>query len=566
MHPLSTITPCLPATIGDYTDFYSSREHATNVGTMFRGKANALQPNWLHLPVGYHGRSSTVFPTGTAVRRPCGQLQKDATDPSKGSTFGACRLLDFELEMAFFVGGAPNPPGSRLSMSSAQERIFGFVLMNDWSARDIQKWEYVPLGPFTAKNFATTISPWVVTSMALEEFECDTSAGVQDNPVPLDYLHDPSYKSYNVSLSVKIQGEGMDEPEIVCKSNFANLYWNARQQLIHHAVTGCVMKAGDLLASGTISGKDQTAFGSMLELSWKGSREVTLGETGEVRKFLKDGDTVVMEGFACGEEGGRVGFGPCSGKILPALIEVPAPPPPQPVAKEERYRNFKLHSYYRSSSSWRVRIALAAKSIPYETIPVNLLDNDQKSPAHTQINPMGQIPILECTDTRTDTVFRITQSLAIMEFLEQAFPHQGGSLLPADAATRATAREIAEVVNSGIQPLQNLDTVRTIDGESDEGLGRRFAKKSIEKGLSAIETIVLSRRGLLSSMGGPYVLGTFGPTIADVCVVPQLYNARRFDVDLGKICPTLLKVEDVCSSHPWFAVAHPNVQKDAPGK
>lgn len=217
MHPLESVICHLPATIGDYTDFYSSREHATNVGIMFRGKDNALQPNWLHMPIGYHGRSSSIFPSGSsggkmaAIRRPCGQLQLDANDPLKGSTYGPCKLMDFELEVAFFVGGAPNNDsvakqiGRPITLDEAKERIFGYVLMNDWSARDIQKWEYVPLGPFTSKNFATTISPWIVTPMALEPFRCETSAGKQggggfdtlsgprEDPTPLEYLQDPSY-------------------------------------------------------------------------------------------------------------------------------------------------------------------------------------------------------------------------------------------------------------------------------------------------------------------------------------------------------------------------------------
>jgi fumarylacetoacetase len=203
--PFSNIIMHLPAHIGDYTDFYSSREHATNVGIMFRGVDNALQPNWLHLPVGYHGRASSVVISGSDVVRPCGQLQADAADPSKGSTYGPCRLLDFELEMAFFVGGQSNPLGRPLTMAEAEDRIFGVVVMNDWSARDIQAWEYVPLGPFTAKNFATSISPWIVTLDALDAFRCETSAGpAQSNPEPLPYLRDPNYaqSSYNVRLEV----------------------------------------------------------------------------------------------------------------------------------------------------------------------------------------------------------------------------------------------------------------------------------------------------------------------------------------------------------------------------
>lgn len=205
--PMEYVVMHVPAQIGDYTDFYSSREHATNVGIMFRGKDNALQPNWLHLPVGYHGRASSVVVSGSDVVRPSGQLQADAADPSKGSTYGPCRLLDFELEMAFFVGGKANPLGRPLTIEEAEDRIFGVVVMNDWSARDIQAWEYVPLGPFTAKNFATSISPWIVMLDALDPFRCETSAGpVQDNPQPLPYLRDPNYgqSSYNVRLEVSL--------------------------------------------------------------------------------------------------------------------------------------------------------------------------------------------------------------------------------------------------------------------------------------------------------------------------------------------------------------------------
>ena len=249
----SSVTMHLPCTIGDYTDFYSSREHATNVGTMvseyaiiisnsnsnsnsnsiqfnsiqfnsiqfnsiqFRGPDNALQPNWLHLPVGYHGRASSIFLSGSdaAVVRPSGQLQKNATEPKEGSTYGPCRLCDFELEMAIFVGGPTNPPGTQVTMDEAEDRIFGFVVMNDWSARDIQKWEYVPLGPFGAKNWATTISPWVVTPMALEPFKCKTSAGEQVDPTPLPYLIDKNYGSYDIKLGVDIQGDGMAKPEVI---------------------------------------------------------------------------------------------------------------------------------------------------------------------------------------------------------------------------------------------------------------------------------------------------------------------------------------------------------------
>ena len=305
----------MPASIGDYTDFYASREHATNVGTMFRGPENALMPNWTHLPVGYHGRASSVVVSGTDIRRPRGQLQIDPKDAKKGSKFGACRLMDFELEMGMFVGPG-NKLGDPLKIESADEHVFGFVLMNDWSARDIQKFEYVPLGPFTGKNVGTSISPWVVTTAALNPFKCKTSAGVQ-NPEPLPYLQDPDYRSYDIQLKVELKNEkDVPNPVVLSRSNFKYMYWNHRQQLVHHTVTGCNMRPGDLLGSGTISGTERSMFGSMLEISWKGTNPFDCGN-GVQRKFLADGDEVIMSGF-CQGEGYKVGFGTCSGKILPA--------------------------------------------------------------------------------------------------------------------------------------------------------------------------------------------------------------------------------------------------------
>ena len=251
LHPRAACRMLLPAAIGDYTDFYSSRDHAFNVGTMVRGPANALQPNYLWLPVGYHGRSSSVVVSGTDVVRPCGQTQADPADPAKGAVFGPCKRMDFELEVATWVG-----PGSQLGrpipIAQAEDHVFGLCLMNDWSARDIQFWEYVPLGPFGAKNFATTISPWIVTLEALEPFRCTTST--PQDPQPLPYLQDPKHGSYSIDLEVAIQAPGMAEPTVVTRSNFRHMYWNLRQQLVHHTVTGCNMRPGDLLGSGTISG------------------------------------------------------------------------------------------------------------------------------------------------------------------------------------------------------------------------------------------------------------------------------------------------------------------------
>ncbi|XP_042171871.1 fumarylacetoacetase [Oncorhynchus tshawytscha] len=300
----------LPAEIGDYTDFYSSRDHATNVGIMFRGKENALMPNWLRLPVGYHGRASSIVVSGTPIRRPSGQMRPDQSKPP---VFGQSKQLDIELEMAFFVGGG-NRLGEPIPIQRAHQHIFGMVLMNDWSARDIQAWEYVPLGPFLGKNFGTTISPWVVPMEALLPFAEPNT--VQD-PKPLPYLcHDDAF-TFNINLFVSVKGEAMKEAATICKSNFKYMYWTMKQQLAHHTVNGCNVRPGDLLASGTISGPDPDSFGSMLELSWKGSKTVDLGE-GETRTFLKDGDEVTLTGY-CEGSGYRVGFGPCVGTILPAL-------------------------------------------------------------------------------------------------------------------------------------------------------------------------------------------------------------------------------------------------------
>lgn len=244
----------LPAEIGDYTDFYSSLNHAKNVGTMFRGPENALPPNWLHMPIGYHGRASSVVVSGTPVTRPCGQLR---ADPDAPPTFGPCRLLDFELEMAALVGGPPNSLGKRVPICEAGDRIFGFTLMNDWSARDIQKWEYVPLGPFGGKNFATTISPWVVALEALEPFRGKSQ---EQNPGVLSYLQGSDvmrgHCTYDIDLEVKLQSAAGEPSSTVCRSNFKHLYWTVAQQIAHHTVTGCNMQPGDLIASGTISGEE----------------------------------------------------------------------------------------------------------------------------------------------------------------------------------------------------------------------------------------------------------------------------------------------------------------------
>ncbi|XP_048186049.1 fumarylacetoacetase isoform X1 [Perognathus longimembris pacificus] len=309
----TSATMHLPATIGDYTDFYSFQQHATNIGIIFRGKDNALMPNWLHLPVGYHGRASSVVVSGTPIRRPTGQMRPDSSKPP---VHGASKLLDIELEMAFFVGPG-NRFGEPVPISRAHEHIFGMVLMNDWSARDIQQWEYVPLGPFLGKSFGTTISPWVVPMEALMPFVLPNPEQV---PRPLPYLCHNRPFSFDIQLSVALKGEGMQQPATICRSNFKYMYWTMLQQLTHHSVNGCNLRPGDLLASGTVSGPDPESFGSMMELSWRGERPISLG-AGQSRTFLQDGDEVIISGH-CQGDGYRVGFGRCTGKVLPALPPV----------------------------------------------------------------------------------------------------------------------------------------------------------------------------------------------------------------------------------------------------
>ena len=307
--PVSETEMCMPVNIGDYTDFYSSKQHATNVGIMFRGKENALMPNWLHIPVAYHGRASSVVLSGTDIVRPKGQTKADDADLP---AFGPSKLLDFELEMGFFVGKG-NDLGNAIDVNKAGENIFGMVLVNDWSARDIQKWEYVPLGPFLAKNFATSISPWIVTLDALEPFKTKREEQI---PEVLPYLKNTGDWLFDINLEVKIKTKNSEESFIISRSNSKYLYWDICQQLAHHSVSGCNMRTGDLLASGTISGPEKNSFGSLLELTWRGSEPLKFSN-GEERKFLQDGDTLIISGF-CEKDGVRIGFGEVSGKILPA--------------------------------------------------------------------------------------------------------------------------------------------------------------------------------------------------------------------------------------------------------
>jgi fumarylacetoacetase len=298
----------LPVEIPGYTDFYSSKEHATNVGSMFRDPANALLPNWLEVPIGYNGRASSVVVSGTPVQRPNGQLKlPNAERP----VFGACRKLDIELETGFIIGNG-NPLGSPIDCEDAEDHIFGMVLLNDWSARDIQQWEYVPLGPFNAKSFATSISPWIVTMDALEPFR---TAQPAQSPQPLEYLRHRDEHTFDIELEVRLAPQGM-QPSTICRTNFKTMYWTMAQQLAHHTVSGCNTRVGDLMGSGTISGSTPDSFGSLLELTWNGKNPLPVAG-GATRTFLEDHDEVTLAGW-CQGDGYRVGFGTCVGKILPA--------------------------------------------------------------------------------------------------------------------------------------------------------------------------------------------------------------------------------------------------------
>ncbi len=306
LYHADSVEMCLPVNPGDYTDFYSSKEHAYNVGVLFRGPENALQPNWVHLPVAYHGRSSSIVVSETDLRWPYGQILNRATGKPE---YGPCQKMDYELEMAFIIG-KESELGEPIPIEKAEEYIFGFALFNDWSARDIQSWEYVPLGPFLGKNFGSTISPWIVTIEALEPFR---KASPMQDPEVLDYLKIDGNHSYDIALSVAIQTENGKETQIAT-SNYKYLYWNPCQQLAHHTVNGCNVRVGDILASGTISGPTHAEVGSLLEMTYNGKESITLAD-GEARTFLESGDTVVLRG-RCADGHQSLGFGEATGRVL----------------------------------------------------------------------------------------------------------------------------------------------------------------------------------------------------------------------------------------------------------
>ncbi|KAL8461563.1 hypothetical protein ACS0TY_032882 [Phlomoides rotata] len=306
--PMGKVQMLLPIAIGDYTDFFASKHHAKNCGLMFRGPENAINPNWFHLPIAYHGRASSIVISGTDIIRPRGQGHPTPNNPPY---FGPSRKLDFELEMAAIVGSG-NELGKPVDVNEAADHIFGLVLMNDWSARDIQAWEYVPLGPFLGKSFGTTVSPWIVTLDALEQFASDAP---EQSPSPLPYLAEKESKNYDISLQVSIVPAGQEDANVVTRSNFKHLYWTITQQLAHHTINGCNLRPGDLLGTGTISGPEPDSYGCLLELTWNGQKPLSLN--GITRTFLEDGDEVILSG-CCKGDGYTVGFGECSGKIIPS--------------------------------------------------------------------------------------------------------------------------------------------------------------------------------------------------------------------------------------------------------
>lgn len=309
LHHKDQVIMQLPIAINGYTDFYSSKEHATNLGILFRGKENPLTPNWLHIPIGYDGRASSIVVSGTNFHRPCGQI-RPGNDGEP--TYSESKALDTEIEVAFIVG-TPNEFGTQITTKDAPKHIFGMVLLSDWSARDIQRWEYVPLGPFLGKNFCTSISPWIVTMDALEPFRCSSC---KQDPQPLEYLQSNRDYSYNINLTLELQTKNMSTPQCISKTNYKDVYWDFCQQLAHHTVNGCPMQTGDIFASGTISSKEPASYGSMVELTWGGQNPISL-VNGEQRKFIEDGDTVSIKGW-CQANGYRVGFGDVFATILPA--------------------------------------------------------------------------------------------------------------------------------------------------------------------------------------------------------------------------------------------------------
>ena len=517
----------IPIHVGDYTDFYSSRYHAETVSELFRGN-RSLTTQWKRLPVAYHGRASTVFGTGTPIHRPCGQVA--AGENNTSSAYQATAQLDYELEVAAVLGG-----------KGSETRVFGLVLMNDWSARDLQRFEYVPLGPFTGKNFATTISPWVVMTEALA-----TVPRIELPDDPLDYLqsHDTGH-IFDIELTATI--ETPKTKAVLTKTNYKYLFWTPNQQLAHHSVSGCIMRPGDLLGSGTISGPNG-AGGSLLELNKNGATPLNIGAD-EKRSFLEDGDAVVLRGVSRRPDGNLVGFGDCRGTILPVTNSAVESSETTP----DRYGNFILYGWHTSSATWRVRTALAAKDLPFVEVPVNIRADEQKKPEFLAKNSLGQVPVLEMTRTSDGTVVHLAQSLAIARFLDDAFPNTK-QLWPKDPLLSALATEIVEIVNSGTQPLQNVSYLSVLESTSNGTLsGFELGQSANRKGLGALEKRICGLKRI-----GPFCLGTFSPTIADICIVPQLHNARhRYQLDVDTLFPTLSEVESHCAKHPWFVKAKP---------
>ena len=554
-YPLKKATLHLPIQVGDYRNFYASRQHSTNVDSMFCGKDNALQPKLMHIPEGYNGCSSTIYVSGHSFPRPTVQVWKNSADPSEGSVCVPSEQLDFEFQVAAIVGGPPNQ--GTIDIFQAKERIFGFMLVNDWSVRDIQNGDHVAFSSFTSKNFATTVSPWIIPAEALEPFCAPISVKTQHNPEPLEYISSPEHSFYDIQFTVEIKPDGDESPHEVSRSNFRHHYWKPPHQLVHHSATGCFMRAGDMLGSGRVSETGPASFVSMLDLSWKGTKEVPVGN--QTRKFLHDGDAVIMRAWCKKDECGRIGFGKCCTKILPAGTAISIPGHTTP-ATSRRYQDFKLYGYWRSSSTWRVRMVLRYKGVPYETIPVSLTKKENLCSGYKDINSAAQIPSLECIDSETGRTIRLSQSIAIIAFLEDNFPDKR-SIYPKHAIQRARVKEMAEIVNSGIQPLQNLFYLERLEIKSGGTISTKDqAHDVIKKGLEMLEGLARQHQ---IDFCGPCCAGTFAPTLADFCVLPQLVNARRVNVNVDSVCPHLLRVENMLKDTSWYKLSSPQAQPDS---
>ena len=533
LHPAAECQMHLPARIGDYTDFYVGIRHAENVGKLFRPD-NPLLPNYKHVPIGYHGRASTVRVSGSEVRRPNGQtLPAGASEP----VFGPCARLDYELELGIWIGQG-NALGEAIPVSRAAEHIAGFCLLNDWSARDIQAWEYQPLGPFLSKSFITSVSPWVVTAEALEPFRRAQPARPEGDPRPLPYLYDDNdqaHGAFDIELEVLLLTEGLREkglpPQRLTLSNSLSMYWTVAQMVAHHSVNGCQLQPGDLFGSGTLSSAEPGQFGSLLEITAGGKQPVQLA-SGETRRFLEDGDEVILRA-RCKREGHvSIGFGECRGKVLAAL----------PGRADEALYLLPFHLLLPGAHR------PGAEGLDYQSLPVNLVRDggEHRQPAYLALNPQGRVPALQVDEGEL-----LIQSPAIIEYLER-YPQP--ALLSSDPLRRARERGVAALVGCDIHPLHNASVLNLLrQWGHDEEQVRQWIGHWVGQGLAAVEQLIGDQGWCFGDR----------PGLADVYLVPQLYAAERFGVALDA-WPRIRRVADLAAAHPAFRQAHPANQPDTP--